>query len=255
MDKHLHAAFVESHLSYAAMIRNGIDEAPLAVMRLAYFDYLAERSLLPCRPEEQEAIRKRLYNNAADARKRMRAEPAWGAYYAQRAMLRAVGRDPDTVPKPDARRLRRARQEAALAAAQASTPEARLALLRAKAERPLHIVAAHRYGERGADVRAERQALFVENQETLQARREINRMERAIARDDRRRGAAGSVPPATPRPGPSRDRRWMPDATYAQRVLADLAALERMGRPVPRASRHLQADVPLHLRRHHWLMG
>lgn len=243
-----HSELLKTVLSYAGMCAAGEPEDHLALMRLSAFRrHLREQG--GHRSSTDTVIMSRLANNAQQAKRTMQRNPHLGAYYAQRAMLRAMGGDPDSLQKPDLRRIRHQLQLPAQAPAE--THDQKLERL---ASRPLHDVAGHRFGERGVDVRTERQELRAENFETLQARKELaakkRELERLAAKLDKP-DALERLPPETVQDARRARIALLRQRSWSERALDDMVLIERMGRKLPQASRHPLAHIPVHLRPHH----
>lgn len=241
-------ALLQGDLSWAACAAAGLPETHLAIMRHERYKQLLRT--LPYAPEPgsfEWTVRNRLSSNAQSARKTVARNPALVAHYTKRQILRDAGQNPDTLPVPH---LRRGPAPQAEPVVERPLDEwERLELL---AARPLHNVAGHRYGERGPDVRYERQQLHNENYETRQARQALAARRRALeakARLDR-----GVTKKSPERQAERREERLRARGelarmeTWSEQAMADLLAIEAQGRTVPVARRHLHAAVPLHLR-------
>lgn len=237
-------ALLDTELSLPALRAARVPEGPLAVMRQQrYLALLRQRGITPQRDTAEWLIRARLNSAAQSARRTLLRNPSLADCYAKRQHVRDFGGDPDTIPLPRLTKAKRLQPE--LPAAPVVDPWEEVKRL---AARPLHNVAGHRYGERGADVRMERKALHDENFETLQARKQLKQHERELARKARL-GVGKAELSAVRRTERVAARAELERLhSWAEQALQDQRAIAVQGRQTPVAARHLLGHVPLHLR-------
>lgn len=232
------------------LLRDGVPEAPLPIMQ-----FNALKEMLP-RFAAQTPTQRRTYNAAANAASRAKKQltPEWENYYFQRNMVRQLGGDPSTVVPPGAKQT-----------TQVETPEARRERLLSMDLRRCKRPSDHRRGDRSVEAQEERDALWQDQHDARALQKErasadkrdarvrakrLEQLERELSRHGPETahhpevvGLRNEVVSARGRA--QRAKPWV------ERVLDDLLACARNGRPAPRCLLHRRIDLPLHMRPHH----
>lgn len=238
--------------AFEYLLQEGIPEMPLPMMQFAYI----KRALPPY--TQHSPAQRRQYAAAAAAASRARkaqySTPGWQGYWAQRAMYRSMGADPNTAQVPtDVAPERRP-----------ETPEEReqrLLKLDLKGPTPTY----HRRGDRSKEAQEERALMWKEWAEakTLQAAAALEQRRRELADKAELRGLEKELAklertvPDDPMTETHRRevRRAQARARYSlswpERAVEDELTIMRLGREVPRAARHPLAGTPMHYRPHH----
>lgn len=226
-----------------SMLAAGIEEAPLAVMRLkAYVLQHGTYAAIRSRGGPELTAYQRLSKVAAHTKRTL--APEWAAYFSQRNTLRQLGGDPATVPVPHVRERPDERRARLLALDLTTAPHP--STLRA--------------GDRSADAVAARAAYKAELAEAkrLQAQharsqREVERIQTQLDDALRRRLARSkdTNDPVLRRLHLSLEGAHLRSRPWAERAASDLALLAERGIEPVVAERHPMGHVPMPMRGHH----